>query len=209
MPQLDRRATATVLALTLAGIASVAGCAAPDDHPDPAALDMADIHEPPHNLTTTVFQGITLPVADQGPRHRNEPVATGFDHTPVGAALAAIHATVRMSVATDSQWPHIGQQMLAPGPGRDAWAVARAQLSITEPTATPPKILGYQITRYTPGDADIAIYTQQPDSSLTRNLTTVVWQDIDWRLLLTDPPHTPAVTAPITLPADTVTLPMR
>ncbi|MBF6176052.1 hypothetical protein [Nocardia blacklockiae] len=209
MPNLDRRATTAVLAVTLACLATVSGCTTDDHHATPIPVDLGDIHEPPRELTTTVFQGITLPLAAQGPHRRNEPALTGFDHTPAGAALAAIHATVRMSVATDSQWPQIGQQLLAPGPGRDAWAVARAQISLTQPVTTPPKILGYQIARYTPGEADTAIYTVQPDTSLTRNLATVVWRNNDWRLLLPDPPGTPTVTAPLALPADTVILPMR
>lgn len=105
----------------------------------------------PTGLRWQTFQGVDLPVADQGPRHTDGPVASGFARSPAGAALTAIHATVRISIATDNQWPAVGQRMLAPGPGRDSWATARAQISITTPiTSGAPKVLGYVIPRYTP-----------------------------------------------------------
>ncbi|MDN2496528.1 hypothetical protein FHY52_07435 [Nocardia nova] len=196
----------------LLGIATLTGCTTPGEHSNPSAASSvpADIHAAPTNVTTTVYQGFSLPVADQGPHTVTGAVAAGFAHTPAGAALAAIHAVVRMSVAPDDQWASVGQQMLASGAGRDDWAVARAQMSITTPIAsTPPKILGYRITGYTPDRADTAIYTQQPDTSLTCNTATVIWQTGDWKLLLPDGHHPALVTAPDTLPTDTIRLPIR
>ncbi|MBB5916872.1 hypothetical protein BJY24_005784 [Nocardia transvalensis] len=196
------------VAAWLLGVATVLGACTSTDDPTPPPPPTARLHELPARLAWITFQGIALPVAEQGPRDYAGPVAAGFDRSPVGAALAAIHATVRISVATDSQWPLLVQQMTAPGPGRDSWAVARAQISLTTPPTTPPRLLGYQITRYTPDLAQTAIYTRQPDASLTRNTATVVWRDGDWRLQLPDDPsHPAAVTAVITLPADAVALP--
>lgn len=192
----------------LLGIASLTGCTTPGDHTTPSPS--ADIYAAPTNLTTTVYQGISLPVAEQGPHTVTGAVAAGFAHSPVGAALAAIHALVRISVAPDDQWATVGQQMLAPGAGRDDWAVARAQMSITTPvTGAPPKILGYRITGYTPARADTAIYTQQPDTSLTCNTATAIWADDDWKLLLPEGNHPALVTAPEALPTDTILLPIR
>lgn len=196
----------------LLGIATLTGCAGPGDHTDPPATPSlpVDIHAAPTNVTTVVYQDISLPLADQGPRSMTGAVAAGFTHTPAGAALAAIHAIVRMSLAPDDQWDLVGQQMLAPGAGRDDWAVARAQMSITtRATGAPPKILGYRITGYTPDRADTAIYTQQPDTSLTCNTATVIWQAGDWKLLLPDGRHPALLTSPNTLPTDTILLPIR
>ncbi|MGV9678771.1 hypothetical protein ACWDSJ_26105 [Nocardia sp. NPDC003482] len=196
------------LAVSLLGLAALVGCTSHTD--TTPAVSNADVHAAPTNLRSDRFQGIVVPLADQGPHRQTDAAATGFDHSPVGAALAAIQATVRMSVATDNQWPTVGQQMLAPGPGRDAWAVARAQLSITEPPSGPVvTILGYQVTSYTPDRAATAIYSLQPDSSLTCNTATVVWMAEDWKLLLPDQPQVPVVANPTSLPAGLVTLPMR
>ncbi|MGQ4618981.1 hypothetical protein [Nocardia sp. R7R-8] len=156
------------------------------------------------------FQGVDLPVADEGPHRVDGPVATGFDRAPAGAALAAIQATVRMSIATDGQWPAVGQRMLAPGPGRDAWATARAQISITAPiTAGSPKVLGYVITRYSLDATDVDIYSTHPDNSVACNHTTVVWHGDDWRLHLPDTPTTAPVTAVAAAPPDLVALTPR
>ncbi|MBF6339744.1 hypothetical protein IU450_28215 [Nocardia abscessus] len=164
----------------------------------------------PTRLRWQPFQGVDLPVADQGPHHIEGPVATGYHHSPAGAALAAIQSTVRMSIATDSQWPMVGQRMLAPGPGRDAWATARAQISIAAPIANgAPKVLGYVIGRYTLGASDVDIYSLHPDNSVTRNRTHVLWHSDDWRLQLPDNPTAASVTAVDVPPADMVALTPR
>ncbi|MFF0458430.1 hypothetical protein [Nocardia africana] len=210
-PATTHHASLTAL-IGLLGIATLTGCTTPGDHTTPPATSSlpADIHAAPTDLTTTAYQGISLPVADQGPRTVTGAVAAGFAHSPAGAALAAIHALVRISVAPDDQWATVGQQMLAPGPGRDDWAVARAQISVTTSvTGPPPKILGYRLTGYTPTGTEAAIYTQQPDTSLTCNTATVIWADGDWKLLLPDGNHPALVTALNALPTDAILLPIR
>ena len=212
-PHATHHAGLTAL-IGLLGIVTLTGCTGTGtgDHTHPPATSSlpVDIHAALTNVTSAVYQGISLPISDQGPRTVTGAVAAGFTHSPAGAALAAIHATVRISVAPDDQWSTVGQQMLAPGAGRDDWAVARAQMSITTPvTGTPPKILGYRITGYTPDRADTAIYTQQPDTSLTCNTATVIWQAGDWKLMLPDGRHPAVVTAPSALPTDMVRVPMR
>ncbi|WP_329410789.1 hypothetical protein OG563_00375 [Nocardia vinacea] len=164
----------------------------------------------PTGLRWQSFQGVDLPVAEQGPHHIEGPVASGYERSPAGAALAAIQSTVRMSIATDSQWPIVGQRMLAPGPGRDAWATARAQISITAPiTSGAPKVLGYQISHYSLDATDVDIYTSHPDNSITRNHTHVLWQTEDWRLQLPDNPTAASVTTVAASPADMVALAPR
>ncbi|WP_433194567.1 hypothetical protein ACQP1G_38340 [Nocardia sp. CA-107356] len=159
----------------------------------------------PTGLRWQSFQGVDLPVADQGPERIDGPVASGFDRSPAGAALAAIHSTVRMSIATDSQWPTVGQRMLAEGPGRDSWATARAQVSITAPIASgAPKVAGYVIAQYTLADAAVDIYTIHPDNSITRNNAHVLWQGGDWRLHLPEDATSPPVTTAAVLPTDIV-----
>ncbi|WP_063014227.1 hypothetical protein [Nocardia kruczakiae] len=210
-PHTTHHAGLTAL-IGLLGIATLTSCTGPGDHTHPPTTSSlpADIHAALINTTTAVYQGISLPMADQGPHTVTGAVAAGFTHTPAGAALAAIHALVRISVAPDDQWALVGQQMLAAGAERDDWAVARAQMSITTPvTGTPPKILGYRITGYTPDRADTAIYTQQSDTSLTCNTATVIWQAGDWKLLLPDGNHPALVTALNALPSDTILLPIR
>jgi hypothetical protein len=195
------------LMVAVLGLAAALGaCSAESPEVRDPAADTSDIQTAPTGLRWQPFQGIALPVTDQGPRHIDAAVASGFDRSTVGAALAATHASVRISVANDGQWSRVGAAMLAPGPRRDAWAVARARISITAPITGGPKLLGYYITRYSPDATDVDLYTLHPDNSLTLHHTTVLWQHEDWRLELPDtsPASATAVAAVATTPPDLV-----
>ncbi|MGW5569869.1 hypothetical protein ACWEVD_01605 [Nocardia thailandica] len=160
----------------------------------------------PSGLSWRSWQGVELPYTKQGPIHADGAVASGFDRSPAGAALAAIHASVRMAIAPDGQWPQVGQHMLAPGPARDAWATARAQVSITGPAGDDaPSILGYSLAEYSEAQTRVQIYASYRDQSLTCHNTTVIWHDNDWRLTLPNPGD-PPITAVTTTPPDMVAL---
>ncbi|MFE9575290.1 hypothetical protein ACFYO1_02805 [Nocardia sp. NPDC006044] len=200
--------------LAIAGLIMAAGLLAC------GSTDSADVTDPviattvltaaPTALRWTTFQGVELPIGGEGPHQIDGAVATGFDRRPAGAALAAIHATVRMSIAPDGQWPLVGQHMLAAGPGRDAWATARAQISITAPiTSGPPKILGYLLSDYSPGTAAVEVYSLYPDNSVTANHAQMIWQGEDWRLQLPANPTSSPVTALTQPPAEMAALTPR
>lgn len=163
----------------------------------------------PGNVRWEVYQGVSLPRADQGPKKVADGAATGFDHSPVGAALAAITHTVRLSVAVDSQWGKVAAQELVPGPAKDEWSVNRTQLSITGPVSREyaPRLLGYRITDYTEQSTRVDVYTEYSDKSRAVNHTTVEWFQNDWRLRLPDPGSTARPVESIdALPSDIVKL---
>ncbi|WP_280217688.1 hypothetical protein [Nocardia neocaledoniensis] len=194
------------LALVITGITAT-GC---------GGTNSSDNHRPtttteqvaPTGLSWRTYQGIDLPIAMQGPRVIDGATATDFDRSPAGAALAAIHTTVRMSVAPDAQWAAVGHRMIAPGPARDAWATARAQVSITTPaTDAVPRLLGYVITAYTDTEAQVQTFSRYPDNSTTRNSATVIWAADGWRVRLPGAVTESPVTAVESVPADMVALP--
>ncbi|WP_107657532.1 hypothetical protein [Nocardia suismassiliense] len=203
--------TAVVVTAFAVPMAAAGLLACTSDTPvDPQPPAITATSAVPTALRWQPFQGVNLPVAEQGPRHIDGAVATGFDRNPVGAALAAIHATVRMSIASDSQWPSVGARMLAPGPARDLWATTRAQISITAPIADgAPKLLGYRLSHYSGDAADIDVYSIHPDNSLTRNSTRVIWHVDDWRLRPPEDRTRSPVSAVDLPPADMVALPAR
>ncbi|NEW43004.1 hypothetical protein GV794_07375 [Nocardia cyriacigeorgica] len=168
-----------------------------------------DLSAAPSNVRWEPFQGVDLPRTDQGPKRESGGAATGFDRSPPGAAIAAITHTVRLSVATDSQWPTVVAAEVVPGPARDEWVVSRVQLSITGPAAPEyaPRLLGYKITGYTDERSTVDVYTEYSDSSKAVNHTVVEWFDEDWRLRLPDPDSTERpVDAIDELPSDIVIL---
>ncbi|MEU3010128.1 hypothetical protein [Nocardia asteroides] len=194
--------------MTLAALLTVAtGCTGTDTGVDQAATNTTVVPLVPSGVSWRSWQGIELPVAAQGPRLIEGAVASDFDRSPAGAVVAAIHATVRMSLAPDGQWPQVGQRMLAPGPGRDKWATARAQISITEPASdSVPALLGYTVAAYTLTEARVDIYSSFADHSITRNTATVIWAIDGWRLLLPDPVTESPVTVVDSAPADMIPL---
>ncbi|MGW6332192.1 hypothetical protein [Nocardia rhamnosiphila] len=204
-----RGAPKTIVALAALATALLGACGAEAHHTtNTVASTVSEMK--PKALRWESFQGIRLPIAQQGPTHLEGAVVGGFERSPVGAALAAIHATVRMSVATDAQWIAVAKNLLAPGPGRDAWNTARAQISITTPIADdPPAILGYRVARYTPDAAEFDIHTLNPDNSLNSNTCRVRWQASDWRLELPDNPATSPVRVLTLPPPDMIALAPR
>ncbi|MBF6095014.1 hypothetical protein [Nocardia cyriacigeorgica] len=205
-PALRQRipALTAIVAVVVIPVACI-GCGTPEPGDTAPGTTVSAVAVAPTGLRWASYQGIELPYADQGPTRTDGPVVSGFEQSPAGAALAAIHATVRISVAPDRDWAVIGHQMLAPGPGRDAWALARAQISITTPiTDGAPKILGYTLAHYSPETAAIDIYSLHPDNSLTRNHTQLTWQAGDWRLQLPVTPTANPVSEIAAPPADLI-----
>ncbi|MEV0853808.1 hypothetical protein [Nocardia fluminea] len=212
MPQkLSAHGYRTITVWIVLAIAAIAATGCGDTDSDeyshaPATTDATQLI--PHGLSWRTYQDIDLPIAVQGPRLIDGAITTDFDRSPVGAALAAIHATVRMSVAPDGQWASVGQRMIAPGRGRDTWATARAQISITTAaTDMAPNILGYLVTAYADTEAQVQTYSTYPDRSITRNTAHVIWATDGWRLRLPDTVTESPVTAVDSVPNDIVALP--
>ncbi|MFI6866452.1 hypothetical protein [Nocardia sp. NPDC050406] len=163
----------------------------------------------PTGVRWQVYQGVALPVTDQGPRSDTDGAATGFERSPAGAAVAAITHSVRLLVAADTQWQTVLDREALPGAARDGWAVSRMQLTITEPSKPEytPRLLGYRITGYSEDRSTVDVYIENADSSRAVKHTTVEWFRDDWRLRLPDPDSTvPAVEAIDELPTGIVTL---
>ncbi|WP_327150642.1 hypothetical protein [Nocardia sp. NBC_01329] len=189
--------------LSAALLTGAAGCGGGEAAAPP------DLSAPPTNVRWLPFQGVSLPHTDQGPTAETDGAATGFEHTPTGAGVAAVVHAVRLSIADDGQWSNIAAREVVPGPAKDEWAVNRVQLSISGP-ADPvyaPRMLGYRITEYSDQRAVVDVYTEYSDSSKAVNHTIVEWFAQDWRLRLPDPQSTTRPIDPISeLPSETVKL---
>ncbi|MFI6998456.1 hypothetical protein [Nocardia sp. NPDC050175] len=198
---IDHRGTAGAFGAVL--LIAAVGCGGGDDRSGP------DLSATPTGLRWQPFQGVPLPHTDQGPKSEADGAATGFEHSPRGAGVAAITHAVRLAVASDSQWAKVAAREVVPGTAKDEWAVNRIQLSITGP-ATPdyaPRVLGYKVTGYTDQRSTIDVHTEYSDSSKAVNHTTVEWFGQDWRLRLPDPGSTARPIESIdVLPDDTVKL---
>lgn len=189
----------------------LAGCGGDGDTDTAASATTAPprLDAPATGLTWTSFNGMSIPQAEEGPRVKDAVAPHGYEQSPPGAALAAINATIRISVATDSQWPSVVRTEVAPGPTRDAFIANRIQLSTTTsvPAGQAPKVVGWKVTGYELPQATVDIYTEMPDKSMAVNHTTVAWTAAsDWGLVLPDTSEggTVAVEAISAIPAGAV-----
>jgi len=183
------------------------------DADDPASAgEGVDLTAPPAEVTWSPYKGIELPVsAVSGPTGQDSGAPTGYEHSPQGAALAAIQTTVRISVADDATWPDLVRVAVAPGPGRDAFSVNRVQLSVQgeADAETKPTIRGYRIADYAEDKATVEVVASYPDDSIAETSVSVIRRDDDWKVVLPDPADTerPASTVELAeLPPDLVAL---
>lgn len=197
-------------ALAMFTVIGLAGCG--QSHPHSAA-PVAGLSSPPTGVHWMDYQGISIPLADQGPRKYSSTAADGFADDPCGAALAAIVHTVRMSVAPDGTWAHVAADEIADSPGKDSWVASRELFSIVRPASnsTAPRIVGYRVTDFRAAErAAVTVYSRLPDNSLSAVRTQVRWVGGDWRLELPDPRSARITTEVVTeIPSDTVRLEKR
>ena len=201
--------TGMVLGLVLA----ISGCGAEkriEESTTTSSAPAADLTSPPKGVEWRDVRGLWVPHSSQsGPK-----ATTGaggahtYEHSPQGAALAAIGTSMRISVASDQAWPEIVSRSVASGLGRDEWMIARAQVSITGlDDNVKPAIEGYEIVDYSDQEAMIDVYSSYPDKSMTKTTMMVVWVDSDWKYVL---PTDAAIDNPVTevksLPSSAVKL---
>lgn len=152
----------------------------------------------PTNLSWSKFNGVDVPVADQGPKNRTEPAPTGYERSPAGAALAAINAATRNGIARNDstgqgEWIAVTRDLIAPGRGRDWWIAQRVRMNTTTVNpALAPKVSAYKVTSFTDDAAKIDVYSIQTDQSITVNHLEVAWTAAnDWGLVIPVPPCKP------------------
>jgi hypothetical protein len=137
-----------------------------------------------------VFETVAMPsLPGAGPAHVDGAIATGYAHTPLGALLATANESYRYLLAGDDQWQAAAQQMLAPGPGYDAWQTFRSANSYGPGGAAGAgehltQIAGFQFISYTPTDAVIQVVVRDVNGVLQVGAEHVTWRDGDWRYVL-------------------------
>ena len=148
------------------------------------------------DITAVTWQGYSMPVSPTaGPQTLTATRATGFARTEVGAALAALHISVRMAPMTGPKVyrPAITDQVVGQDTSKQLAAVdaeyqrlARvAGVSDGAPVvgATPP-FTGYRVRDYTATTATVDLVVTNPyeDRDLQYSIP-VRWTRGDWRIV--------------------------
>lgn len=146
-----------------------AGAATP---PDASRVEMVEWH------------GMSLPVSTSaGPAERSETSARGFARTPLGAAIAAAHLSVRVD---PSNGPTVFEPVLADQVvgAKDRLADAvRAQADSETNAGAPGSLLGWRLG----GDSAAATVTvhlgvEQANGTRADYAIPLAWADGDWRI---------------------------
>jgi len=150
------------------------------------------------DLTAMQFQGVTLPVSrTSGPFEAAGDLASGFAETPFGAALAALHISVRIDASTGPKVYRltITKQtlgdtgaLLAVVDQRYSAAAAAAGVTGGGPVpATGPagEFRGYKVDGYSVASpTTVHLLVAQPGTSALYDVpATVQWTGWDWKLL--------------------------
>lgn len=176
---------------SLIAVLMVSGCGSDDAPPVNASATSSvptpDVTAPPQNVQWINVHGLMVPTSmTSGPKKiTGTGSAYSYEHSPQGAVLAAIGTSMRLSVATDGEWSQVVSHSVAPGPARDQWTLARAQVSVTGiDESVIPTIKGYKVAKYSDKEALIDVFSSYPDRSLTKTTVMVVWVDGDWKYVL-------------------------
>ena len=196
---------------------------APVSQPQPPAAaeaNPAPTAAPPttaDDITAVTWQGYSMPVsASAGPHQLTDTRASGFAHTPVGAALAALHISVRMAPMTGPNVfrPTITQQVVGHDTSKQLAAVNAqyqqlakvAGVSGGRPVigATPP-FTGYRVRDYTDNAATVDLVVTNPYKNTDLQYTIPVrWTNGDWRVVF-DPAATGGGWFTVTKPSPSAT----
>lgn len=174
----------------------------PTEPVDPTEPDATAI-----GTRTMSLQGFRLPASPTaGPRVAVDGRASGFARTDLGAALAAVHISIRTGalVGPGVYGPTITEQVVGPhaerlrtrtdaeyNQERTAAGVASGEPLFTDCAASGPgcsRVLGYEITRRDGDDIVVHLLVHALDAApgateLFDARMTVRWSDGDWRLV--------------------------
>ncbi|SUE28921.1 hypothetical membrane protein [Nocardia farcinica] len=154
--------------------------------PDPGRQDY--LSAPPARLQwQRIWGGAAVPVSgSDGPTRIAEGIATGFAHTPQGAALAALDALARALAAPDGVWQQLVRERYYGGGQALVERFARSR----ERTGDPARyVVVPDGVRIQPGyDDDLAIVQVATRDDLGYTVATwpMAWIDGDWRIRVPD-----------------------
>lgn len=163
-------------------------------HAPPAGGDEGSTEipqSPPPGVRWQLYHTVALPVSDKaGPRQITDSTATGYAHTPTGALLAGAQIQYRQLLAPN--WQQVSSQQVMPGPGRDAFTQARAQMpgSVEPAPGELAQLSGFRVLNYSPQMATIQYVSRTVSGAQTVTTSTLQWDGGDWKLKLPDGPST-------------------
>lgn len=149
-----------------------------------------DLSAPPQKLSLSNVKGVKLPVSSvHGPRDVGTySDASGWEHSPQGAALAAVNGSIRPMLADDKHWEDAAAAAFAPTAGRDVFTQARVSIigKGIDKTLLPTAFNGYKFNDYSDEHAAVTVFTSYTDGSKAANEYQMDFTGGDWKIHLPD-----------------------
>ncbi|MFD7996488.1 hypothetical protein [Streptomyces mexicanus] len=139
----------------------------------------------PKDITWHTFGLSRVPVsASAGPTRTTGPVHWCYAHTPLGAVLAA---TVIPSQMSGSDWETVSRHQVVAGRGRDMFEFTRSAVQDADRTvdnggASVASHVGFAVTSYTSGAADISLLMRGSQGYGTTSIR-LRWSGGDWKVV--------------------------
>ncbi|MGV9836466.1 hypothetical protein ACWDUL_20085 [Nocardia niigatensis] len=182
---------ASVVMLTAAGCGSSRHGDETSTGSTPTVIDTV---APPNNLHWELWRGLQLPASPtDGPARTTDVVPAGYSRSPQGAVLAAIRGQAALALSRDTEWGQVLARLTAPGPGRDAFAVQRAALTIDGdvPAGSANHFVAFKVTAYhaeAPTTAAVRVVTRIGSDPKEYDYPVALqWLSGDWRIVLPVP----------------------
>lgn len=149
-----------------------------------------DLSAPPQKLSWSKVKGVSLPVSSvHGPRDVGTySDASGWEHSPQGAALAAVNGSIRPILADDKHWEEAAAAAFAPTEGRDLFTQARVSIigQGMDKSLLPTAFNGYKFSDYSDEHAEVTVFTSYTDGSKASNEYAMDFTGGDWKIHLPD-----------------------
>lgn len=173
-----RRGVAAVI--VVAAVTSISGCGSDDD----AAGVGVDLSSGPSGVHWGIVGPVRVPVADQGPVETSGAAAAyGFERSPQGVGLAAMNIPVRVSCASDAEWPEVVSRSVVANAARDELVTSRVSYTVTGfDHELAPVVEGYRINEYSDDVSDVDVFTSYSDGSKAVASYHFVWDSGDWKM---------------------------
>ncbi|MGW5317796.1 hypothetical protein [Nocardia thailandica] len=130
------------------------------------------------------MEGVPLPfTASDGPTAIDGAVASGYAHTPQGAAIAALQISMRMLYSPDFARV-VAEQTDLPQSERSKILTARAanpRLAASAVQASTVQPAGFKLGAYSNESATVYYAYPRLDATYRVARMAVVWKDGDWR----------------------------
>lgn len=176
-----------VLAGALSATMLMVACGSDDAADTEAAPDLT---APPTNVTWSSLSNdadVMVPVADEGPKSIGTyKDASEFEHSPVGAGLAAMNGPLRVAYAPENGWQDAVKAAIAPSEARDDLLTSRAAVESTGEVEEEfiPTLRGWTIDDYAEDEssATVTVYSGYSDDSLGSTTYDLRWLGEDWKV---------------------------